>query len=169
MDKIEQWFNLNYKKLLENTTKITRDENVSYDILQECILSFLQMPQERQLGILSKNKVENFITTCVNIQFKSSTSPYHRKYRKQAMMEVEFLDWKELDTFVDSGNEEECLECIMKELDSLHYYYRTLITDKFIKGMTYSELHQYYGISKNSLLKDIHSGLQMLKLKCEIK
>lgn len=166
MDKIEHWFNVNYERLVNNTNRITRDEEKTFDLLHECVVSFLQQPKERQLEILNDGKIEMFITKCVSIQFKSSTSPYHRKHRRQGMMEVEYMEWQHLDIVVENDERDECIECILKEIDNLHYYYRILITDKFIKGMTYQELHKYYGISKNSLLKDIKTGVEILKQKC---
>jgi len=168
MDKIEHWFKANYKRLVENTNKITRDKERTYDVLQECVLSFLQQPREKQQQIYDDGKVEHFITSCVNIQYKSATSPYHRKHRKQQQTEVVYVEWQHLDIPTEENDlEGECMDCIMRELDNLHFYYRTLIQDKYLKGMTYAELHSYYGISKNSLLKDVKQGLEMLKSKCK--
>lgn len=167
MDKITTWFDVNYQRLVDNTNRITRNEEETYDILQECILSFLQQPEERQLDILGKGKVEHYITSCISIQFKSSTSPYHTKYRKKQRTEIEFVDWQHLD--VEDDNEDrhqQCLECIMRELDNLHFYWATLVREKFINGLTYLELHEKYKISKNSLLRDVKEGLNMLKTKC---
>jgi len=168
MDKIEHWFNKHYQLLVDNTNKITKSQDITNDVLQECILSFFQQPKEKQLQIYNNGKIEHFITSCVNIQYKSSTSPYHRKHRRQKQTEVFYIDWK----YFDIPNEEEdleaeCMDCIMRELDNLHFYFRTLIQDKYLKGMTYAELHSYYGISKNSLLKDVKQGLEMLKSKCK--
>ena len=168
MDKIEHWFKANYERLVENTNKITRDKERTYDVLQECVLSFLQQPKEKEQKIYDHNQIEHFITRCVNIQYKSSTSPYHRKHRKQQQTEVMYLEWQHLDIPIDVNEEENvCEECIMRELNNLHFYYRTLIQDKYLKGMTYAELHRYYGISKNSLLKDVKIGLEILKQKCK--
>jgi len=168
MDKIEHWFKTNYERLVENTNKITRDKERTYDILHECVSSFLQQPKEKQQQICDNGKIEHFITSCVNIQWKSSTSPYHRKHRRQQQTEVVYVEWQHLDIPTEENDlEGECMDCIMRELDNLHFYYRTLIQDKYLKGMTYAELHSYYGISKNSLLKDVKQGLEMLKSKCK--
>ena len=82
-------------------------------------------------------------------------------------METEYFEWAHLDISTEDEDEyNECVECIFREIENLHYYYKTLLTDKFIKGMTYQELHEYYSISKNSLLKDIKVGVEILKQKC---
>ena len=167
MDKIRNWFNVNYERLVNNTNKITRDKEKTFDILHECVISFLQMPETRQLEILENGKIEHFITSCINIQFKSSTSPYHSKYRKRQWNEIEFIDWKhDLDIEEEISEYDEVCNCIFKEIDNLHFYYRILITDKYILGLTYQQLNEKYKISKNSLLKDVHTGVAMLKEKC---
>ena len=115
MNKIEQWFNKHYQQLVENTNKITRDKDKANDVLQECILSFIQQPKEKQLQIYDNGKIEHFITSCVNIQYKSATSPYHRKHRRQQQTEVVYVEWQHLDIPTEENDlEGECMDCIMR-------------------------------------------------------
>ena len=167
MDKIEHWFNVNYERLVNNTNRITRDKEKSFDILQECILSFLQQPVERQLEIYNGGKIEHYITKCINLQWKSSTSPYHRKHRRQGMMEVEYMEWQHLDVEADETDlwKEGC-DCVEREIENLFWYHKILIKEKYYEAKTYAELHEKYKISKNSLLRDIKEAVAILKEKC---
>lgn len=166
-NKINRWITENYERLHSNSCRITSHPDKAYDILHQCLTDFLSYPPEKQDKIFNQGKLENYLTMCVNIQWKSSTSPYHNLHRKQGMRETEYKDWVH-DNVEDYNVNDFDLgcDCVLKELNNLHFYYRTLLEDKFIKGMTYQELHKFYGISKNSLLKDIKIGIQMLKQKC---
>lgn len=169
MKDINNWINKNYERLHSNACRITSHPDKAYDILHQCLTEFLSYPNEKQTKIFNQGKLENYITMCVNIQYKSKSSPYHRIHRKQGLLEDEYMEWKHQDI----ENEERTLydiqcDCIFDEIPNLHFYYRELLTHKFIKGMTYQELYTYYNISKNSLIKDIKTGIEMLKQKCEV-
>ena len=167
--QINKWIEENYERLHSNACRITSHPEKGYDILHQCLMEFLGYPDEKKEKIFNQGKLENYITMCVNIQYKSVSSPYHRIYRRQGMNEDEYFDYKH-----DVMNDEYSLydiqcDCIFEQIPNLHFYYRELINKKFVEGMTYHQLYEFYGISKNSLIKDIKIGIEMLKQKCEIK
>ena len=167
--QINKWIEENYERLHSNACRITSHPEKGYDILHQCLMEFLGYPDEKKEKIFNQGKLENYITMCVNIQYKSVSSPYHRIYRRQGMNEDEYFDYKH-----DVMNDEYGLydiqcDCIFEQIPNIHFYYRELINKKFIEGMTYHQLYEFYGISKNSLIKDIKIGIEMLKQKCEIK
>jgi len=168
MSDIEKWINGNYDMVVENATKITRDRDVATEILNMCLLSLLEYPADKQQRLYDEGKLEMYMTTCVNRQYKSSTSPYHRQLRRHSHLGTEFLEWKHDKGEMDEMDEYDVMcDCALKELNDLHFYYRILVQDKFINGLTYSEMNEKYKISKNSLLKDVKEGLEMLKQKCK--
>lgn len=165
---IEKWINNNYQTLVENAKKITKDEGEAYDILHTCLESLLTYSQSRKNKIMEDGKLENYITKCVSIQYYSSTSPYHRKHRKARQNENQYIDYKH-DIEEDNSDVEylqQC-ECVDEELQNIFWYNKVLVEKKYLEGWTYNELHSYYGISKNALLKDIQAGLEMIKEKCK--
>ena len=167
--KIEDWITNNYERLMDNATRITSNRDKASDVLHQCLTDLLSYPDDKKDRLSTEGKLENYITMCVNIQFKSSTSPYHKHHRKQGMNEVEYFDYKhDIEDIEDEGLNEYNIQCscIFDELDKLHYYYRILLTDKFIEKLTYHQLHIKYRISKNSLLKDVHQGVAMLRKIC---
>jgi len=150
--------------------RITRDKGKATDVLHHCVMDFLQLPISQQQQMLNDSKIENYLTKCVSIQYKSSSSPYHYQNRKVRMMEDEYKDWQH-DNEADEYDFQldECLECLKRETKNLFWYNQVLIEKKFFEGWTYQQLHDYYGISKNSLVRDIKVGILELKNKCNIK
>lgn len=164
---IEKWINENYNMLVDNVSRITRDRDEAIEILHICILSLLEFPADKQQRLYNEGKLEMYITSASNLQYKSSTSPYHRQNRRHYRNEVEWIDWKYQHNPIDEDDDYEAMcECVLKELNDLHFYYRILIQDKFINGLTYQQMNEKYRISKNSLLRDVKEGLEMLKQKC---
>lgn len=164
--EMDKWISDNYQRLHSNACRITSNADKASDILHICILSILEAPADKQSMLLDGGKLENFITMCVNTQWKSSTSPYHNTHRKQGYLEVEYVDWKH-DMEADELSEYDIqCDCIFSQIDELHFYYKILLTDKFILGLTYAQMNEKYRISKNSLLKDVKVGVEMLKQKC---
>lgn len=167
MEKVNRWINDNYERLYENACKIIPNRDKAGDCLHLCILSLLEYSAEKQQKLYEGGKLENYITMCVNTQYKSSTSPYYTKHRKQSMMETEYVEWKHYDVMEEEVDEyQQVCDCIFSSIDELHFYYRALLNDKFIEGLTYAQMNEKYRISKNSLLKDVKVGVEMLKQKC---
>ena len=167
MTNIDRWISRNYEMLVSNVSRITRNKDEAVEILHICILSLLEFPADKQQRLYDEGKLENYITSASNLQYKSSTSPYHRQNRRHSRNETEWVEWKWGHNLEDEFDDwAEMCECALKELNDLHFYYRILIQDKFIQGMTYQQMNEKYRISKNSLLKDVKEGLLMLKLKC---
>jgi len=158
-----------YFTLLDNAKRICKDPDTSQEILQMCLLSFCELAETRQQQIINSGKLENFITKCVSLNYNSKTSPYHRLYRKYDYSTTPL--WEDWD--YEDGDQEwrdiwhsKC-ECVEKAYNDLHWYSRALLDKKFKEEWTYQQLHQYYNISLNSLVKDIKSALLTLKQQCQ--
>ena len=168
MNDIEIWINRNYEMLVDNVARITRNRDEAIEILHICILSLLEFPADKQQRLYDEGKLEHYITSASSLQYKSSTSPYHRQNRRHYRNETEWVEWKYQHNPEEENDEyNELCECVLRELDNLHYYFRILIQEKFIKGLTYQEMNEKFRISKNSLLRDVKEGLKMLKEKCD--
>ena len=165
---VNDWINRNYNKLVGNVSRITKCEDKAMDVLHHCVMDFIQLPDSNQQQMLRDGKIENWLTKCAHLQYKSSSSPYHYQNRKVRMLEDEYIEYKH-----DDGDEDDydfqldvCLECLEREVKHLFWYNRILIEKKFLENWTYAQLHSYYGISKQSLVRDIKVGLEILKGKC---
>ena len=155
-----------YPTLLSNAISITRgNKQVAEEILQMVILSYLELSDERKMNIIENGKLENFITKGVSLNFHSSTSPYHRLYRKRKhneLFDVHEHEDEEWRLFYH----DRC-ECVEKAVSELHWYNQHLIKEKFYEGLTYNQLHQKYNISLNALVRDIKESLLIIKQQCD--
>ncbi len=168
MSDIDRWISRNYETLVNNVSRITRNKDEAIEILHMCILSLLEFPADKQQRLYDEGKLENYITSASNLQYKSSTSPYHRQNRRHYRNETEWIEWKwGHNPEIEYDDWAEMCECALRELENLHYYYRILIQEKFINGLTYQQMNDKFRISKNSLLRDVKEGLKMLKEKCD--
>jgi hypothetical protein len=57
-------------------------------------------------------------------------------------------------------------DCMVEEIDNLHFYYRTLLEDKWFKGMTLNQMREKYDITLSSLSKDLKVAYAIIKEKC---
>jgi len=55
---------------------------------------------------------------------------------------------------------------MMKELGEMHFYYRTLIQDKWFEGMTLNQMRDKYNITLSSLSKDLKVAYAIIREKC---
>jgi DNA-directed RNA polymerase specialized sigma24 family protein len=164
--EINDWINNNYETLHNNASRITSHPDKSSDLLHICLESFIRLPESRQQQMFDDSKIEHFITSCCNLQFKSSTSPYYYQYRKQSHNENEYVDWIHDSVELEPSDYDEWCDCVFQEMDNLHWYTKRLVDEKYIQGLTYDDLHKKYNINKNALLRDIHSGVDELREKC---
>ncbi len=154
-----------YPILLSNARKITRgNKQEAEEVLQIVILSFLEMSEERRMNIINNGKLEHFVTKGVALNFHSSTSPYHRMYRKRKHNELYDVHPQQDEEWRHYYHER--CDCVEEAVKELHWYSQHLIKEKFYEGLTYNELHKKYNISLNALVRDIKEGLLMIKEKC---
>ena len=52
-------------------------------------------------------------------------------------------------------------------MDTMSFYYRQLLIDKYQECLTFDEFQKKYDITKNSLVNDIKSALQFLRCRCD--
>ena len=127
------------------------------------------------------DKLPNYIGYSMAIAIKSSSSPFWFKYRKEGYnsrgiylaedgsMEIDPLIemGEEIDVEFDSPeyikNE---LDCVRYALTQIHWYDAHLLNDYFINNMTYASMHKKYGISLNSLKKDISKAIKEVQKIC---
>jgi len=79
---INSYLEKHYKEILGKVKGVTRNHELTEDLLQDCILAFLEKGPDYTSRILMEDKVQHYIVRMAHIQFNSSTSPFYTKYRK---------------------------------------------------------------------------------------
>jgi hypothetical protein len=62
--------------------------------------------------------------------------------------------------------DQEWYQCFKREMESMNFYYKQLLIDKYEHGYTFQELNEKYNITKNSLTKDVRAAMQFLRCRC---
>jgi len=166
---IEEWFRKNYLHLRrEISNNIAKDGMNQYvdDLLQYMVMYFLERPDEQKEQMLKDNMIENYILRGASIQLKSSTSPFYSKIRKFKMSVREGDGLPDSPDQNDSYENDVLYQCMMRELDNMHFYYRTLIQDKWFNGLTLHQMKDKYGITLSSLSKDLKVAYAVIREKC---
>ena len=58
-------------------------------------------------------------------------------------------------------------DCFKESYEELHWYEKAIMDKYFYQGWSIQRLHEYYGISKTHIVKDINNGLNSIRQKCK--
>ena len=171
--KREEWFRKHFPKLQKeikyNITKTTGPmSSYDSDLTQIAVLQFLNKPLEVQKQMLDDNKVENYILVTAGMHIRSSSSPFYNQVRKHKMS-------ARSGALPDRTNEDDefllenqdFYQCFQREFPKMHYYFRTLLEEKYMNQLTFDEIREKYNITKMSLHQDVKAGLAYLRCKCD--
>ena len=171
----DKWFRDNIKWLQsEVQNKICKNsgpmKDYADDLLQVATLQFLNKPLEVQHQMISEEKAGWYILVTATRHIQSSTSPFYSQVRK-FKMSTRAGALPELSNEDDPGAnpfaEYDWYQCFLREMDTMSFYYRQLLIDKYQECLTFDEIQKKYDITKNSLVNDIKSALQFLRCRCD--
>ena len=171
----EKWFRDNMKWLQHEVKhKICKTsgpmKDYAPDLLQVAILQFLKKPLETQYQMISEEKAGWYILVTATRHIQSSTSPFYNQVRKfkmstrsGALPEMNNED----DPGADPFAQYDWYQCFKREMDTMSFYHRQLLMDKYQDCLTFDEIQKKYNITKNSLVNDIKNALQFLRCRCD--
>tara|TARA_R110000772_G_scaffold17958_2_gene50167 strand:- start:239 stop:790 length:552 start_codon:yes stop_codon:yes gene_type:complete len=156
----------------------TKDINEIEEVVQECLMYFLQMNPETLKKIFEKDGKKgliNYGAVVLRRSFTSPRSPYFYKYKKyythidlQASVTYNTTYQHNTKDIYNIPNPEEVyqwkkLEKIDKALDSFYWYDRDVFKLYYYEGHTLTGLAKKTGISRNSLFTTIDKVREQLK------
>ena len=137
------------------------------DLLSVAVLQFLNKPLLQQKQMLDDDRAGWYILVTATRHIQSSTSPFYTQIRKHKMSArsgampeqstEDELEWLE---------DQDWYQCFQREINNINFYYRQLLEDKFMLGMSYHDMHLKYNITKNSLTRDVRLAIKYLRCKC---
>jgi len=170
------------KTFVKMSYKFTKDINYIDEVVQECLLYFMQMNPETLKDIWIKDGEKGLIrygAVILRRSFTSVRSPYYYKfniYYKNLDEQASTITYDIVKTGETSNqkhlynipNPEEYvqwqkLEQIDKALESLYWYDRDVFKLYYYEGNTLSGLAKKTGISRNSLFTTIDKVREQLK------
>lgn len=145
---LNDWIEKNYNELLKICRRITGDSNVD-DILHSSIEQLLK--NKRVPDIPDSQKLFFFVSIVKN-NYNSTTSPYHRTYRKFKFQEMTGIEIEEI-PYTESEID---LDWVKGELKTFEYYYMRLFELYIEEGCSITKLSQRTTIPINSVSRDIN-------------
>ena len=174
--KLDKFFREEYEWILRNVKK-----NIAYgpmatyanDLVQEMVIQTYGMKEDRIEEMLENGKLKWYILSGSGMQLRSYTSPFWHTHRKQKMSSREFgLVGSTSNIFdrIDDTEElstETLYDCMMREIENLHWYNKTLLNEYWINGMKLDDLHKKYQIGKVHLTRDLNKGILQIREACK--
>jgi hypothetical protein len=178
-DAINEAITRHYPKMLQDEKRITSYNSENWnDLLSFCLTDLLTKKSLDYIYELTvvNNKLPNYMGRSMSLNLKSKTSPYWfqiRKYtyntRGSYIVDYDEFDKHEHFELSDPDLTLEQLnphECMLAALEKIDFYHRQLVTDFYLNGMTYKDIHKKYGITINSVRRDIKQGIQLIQQHC---
>jgi len=181
-EKINKFVAENYDRLLSEVSKnIAKGKMTEYreDLLHHILLDLYKMDDAKIDQLLDDKKMFWYVLSGCGLQLRSSTSPFYRVHRRNKMSARENYSGGEDHEFNFTGGMgilEQVYEpyegdplytCMMEEIESLHFYYRILLEDKWFKQMTLQQMREKYNITLSSLSKDLKIAYAIIREKCD--
>jgi len=161
---INNYLQKHYKEIQSKVRAVTKGHQNSDDLLNDCIIDFLGKGHDYIHQLMVDGKVQHYIVKMCYIQFNSSTSPFHTKYRKTKFQEineekVEIEDKEEIHEDTEKlGND------IKIYIGNLPFYQRELANKHFVEGKSQREMSRMYNINRIHIKKDLTTIKNNIKL-----
>jgi len=164
---IDQYLEDNYEILLEKVKMITKNHDAASDLLNDCILNFLEKGSDYINQVVQDNKIENYLIKMVHIQFNSSSSPFYRKYRKSLLKSVEVKQEhiEEIDELEIKEDKAKLAEDIKIYIGKLPLYNKTIANEHFVEGKSQRQISRMYNINRLHITKDLKTVKSNIKQK----
>jgi DNA-directed RNA polymerase specialized sigma24 family protein len=154
-----EWLTLNYSNLRQAAHNISNRDSLAEDLLSECILIFLQKPNAQI--IVDSGGALYFIVRIMLNQWKSTSSPFHKQYRRTYAYELD----NEIAQSIEDNSELE--NAMMAELSTLNWYSRTLFELNTFEEESISQISRQTKIPRASITMEIKRVKQHLRAKAQ--
>jgi len=157
-----------YDQLKEITKNITRNEypDIFEDFFHDCIIMLMEHPKYQEL--LDNDEIKFFYTRIVINNWRSKTSPTHKKYRK--MKTTEITDYNYTDDTDYDYDKDMLIERTIMALDSMlmsenerHRELAIIIIQYYSNGENFTKLGKLINQDRSMLGKKFKRGINILK------
>jgi DNA-directed RNA polymerase specialized sigma24 family protein len=154
---INNYINKHFKEIKQKIKAVTRNHQNTDDLISDCILSLLEKGPDYLSQLVRDNKVQHYLVKMAYIQYNSSTSPFHLKYRKS--LKLQSLDDTHKEVKQEQNGEEYNTDKFAKDvkiyIGNLPFYQKELATQHFIQGKSQRKMSKQYNINRMHISKDI--------------
>ena len=174
--KLDKWVADHYEWYLGEVKK-----NIAYgkmsdyaeDLVHTIIFDLYRMKDEKMDQLLRDNKLKGYILRGASLQIRSSTSPFYTQFRRHKLsVRSGIIDSNSGNIYdegyiIDTEPPEELMDCFDRAQEQLHWYLKTIFTQKFKEGKSLQEIYEYYNITKRHLVKDLNKAINEIRDICK--
>jgi DNA-directed RNA polymerase specialized sigma24 family protein len=163
---INNYINEHYQEILGKVKGVTKNHELTEDLLQDCILAFLEKGPDYISKIVRDNKVQHYLVRMCHIQFNSSTSPFYTKYRKTSFKtrSIENYDFKQEESELKE-DKTKLSKDIKLYIGNLPLFEKTISHRHLIEGVSQREMSRYYNINRTHISASIDNVKKNIKIK----
>ena len=163
---INNYINEHYQEILGKVKGVTKNHELTEDLLQDCILAFFEKGPDYISKIVRDNKVQHYLVRMCHIQFNSSTSPFYTKYRKTSFKtrSIENYDFKQEESELKE-DKTKLSKDIKLYIGNLPLFEKTISHRHLIEGVSQREMSRYYNINRTHISASIDNVKKNIKIK----
>lgn len=161
---IKKYIDKHFEEIKRKILAVTRNNPNTDDLISDCVLALLEKGSDYHQQLLLDNKVQHYLVKMAYIQYNSSTSPFHLKYRKHNGVSLEDSHYNLSEEVEVEENVEKLSKDIKIYIGNLPFYERELATQHFIKGISQRKMSKKYNINRIHISKDINNIKKNIKV-----
>jgi hypothetical protein len=125
--EIEDYLTRNYYQLLTIAKKLTKNDQLSQELLHECILQILEK-EKVTLKSYDDNSIKYYIVAIMRINYFSKTSPFfYRIKRERMVMNVDIASCWDMSYEQEEFETEELYQLLEEEYCELNWFKKSLL------------------------------------------
>jgi len=165
--EIEKYIVNNYFKLLQITKKITKNHDLTQDLLHEVILQIYDK-ELIKLKSFDDDSIKYYIVSIIRINWISKTSPFYYKVRREFMKYDSLVDHSNINNFFEMSAEQEYFEkqklfdILEQEYSELTWFHKSLFELYMCLGSV-NKVSKHTEIPKSSIIKYIKESKETIK------
>lgn len=153
---INNYINEHYQEILGKVKGVTKNHELTEDLLQDCILAFLEKGPDYISKIVRDNKVQHYLVRMAHIQFNSSTSPFYTRYRKASRKSSPIEDYEIEQLPTEKKEDKEKLANDIKiYIGKLPLFDKTIANRHLVDDVSQREMSRYYNINRTHISASI--------------
>lgn len=162
---INKYIQENYPEILRKVKGVTRNHHLTEDLLQDCILNFLEKGPDVTTKVLNDERVQHYLVRMVYIQFNSKSSPFYTQYRK-ASRKTQDIDNYDVAMEVDEKKLDagKLVDDIKIYIGKLPLYEKTISQRFYFDNTSQRFMSKEYGINRIHIAKGINNVTKNIKL-----
>ena len=169
---IQRYIRDNYDSILEIAKVITKGRKPDYeDLAHEIMILLLTGNREKMNSLVEKKKIKFYIIRATINQYRSTSSPYFKKYRKEttlkrkqdATIREHLTHLKNQDLTHLKNYNEEVLDFIDDKLNDVEWFEKNCFAIYYGDELTLDAMSDLTGISRNTLYRAIRDTRNYLQ------